>query len=85
MVCDSPQNAAKQADVVITMLPAAKHVKEVYLGENGVLEVLKQVAYALIAAPLTHKPLKTLLLLHRVKILKFVMHQFLVEPLVQEP
>ncbi|MBL2056545.1 NAD(P)-dependent oxidoreductase, partial [Klebsiella pneumoniae] len=27
--------------VVITMLPAAKHVKEVYLGENGVLEVLK--------------------------------------------
>lgn len=37
----APQNAAKQADVVITMLPAAKHVKEVYLGENGVLEVLK--------------------------------------------
>ncbi len=23
------------------MLPAAKHVKDVYLGENGVLEVLK--------------------------------------------
>ena len=41
VVCDSPQAAAKQADVVISMLPAAKHVKEVYLGENGVLEVLK--------------------------------------------
>ena len=41
VVCSSPQDAAKQADMVITMLPAAKHVKEVYLGENGVLEVLK--------------------------------------------
>lgn len=41
VVCDSPQAAAKQADVVITMLPAAKHVKEVYLGEHGVLEALK--------------------------------------------
>lgn len=27
IVCDSPQAAAKQADVVISMLPAAKHVK----------------------------------------------------------
>ncbi|GLG83546.1 3-hydroxyisobutyrate dehydrogenase [Acinetobacter calcoaceticus] len=41
VVCDSPQTAVKEADVVISMLPAAKHVKEVYLGENGVLEVLK--------------------------------------------
>ena len=41
VVCDSPQVAAQQADVVITMLPAAKHVKDVYLGENGVLAVLK--------------------------------------------
>ena len=41
MVCDSPQAAAKHADVVITMLPAAKHVREVYLGEQGVLAVLK--------------------------------------------
>ncbi|ATZ63828.1 3-hydroxyisobutyrate dehydrogenase [Acinetobacter bereziniae] len=38
----NPQAAAEQADVVITMLPAAKHVKEVYLGENGVLAVLKK-------------------------------------------
>ncbi|MFW1735472.1 3-hydroxyisobutyrate dehydrogenase [Acinetobacter sp. ULE_I001] len=42
IACDSPQAAAENADVVITMLPAAKHVKEVYLGENGVLTVLKQ-------------------------------------------
>lgn len=39
--CESPQAAAKDADIVITMLPAAKHVKDVYLGENGVLSVLK--------------------------------------------
>jgi len=41
VVCTSPQAAAKEADVVITMLPAAKHVREVYLGEHGVLAVLK--------------------------------------------
>ncbi len=41
VVCESPQAAAKNADVVITMLPAAKHVKDVYLGENGVFVVLK--------------------------------------------
>ncbi|OAL86752.1 3-hydroxyisobutyrate dehydrogenase [Acinetobacter terrae] len=41
VVCESPQAAAKEADVVITMLPAAKHVRDVYLGENGVLAVLK--------------------------------------------
>ena len=41
IVCDSPQRAAQQADIVITMLPAAKHVREVYLGENGVLAALK--------------------------------------------
>lgn len=40
-VCESPQTAAAQADVVISMLPAAKHVRDVYLGEEGVLAVLK--------------------------------------------
>jgi 3-hydroxyisobutyrate dehydrogenase len=30
--------AAARADVVITMLPAGKHVREVYLGPNGVIE-----------------------------------------------
>ena len=41
IVAQNPQEAARHADVVITMLPAAKHVKDVYLGENGVLAVLK--------------------------------------------
>ncbi|WP_455597817.1 NAD(P)-dependent oxidoreductase, partial [Acinetobacter pecorum] len=41
VVCDSPQAAAKQAEIVVSMLPAAKHVREVYLGENGILEVLQ--------------------------------------------
>lgn len=41
VICDSPQAAAKEADVVITMLPAAKHVRDVYLGEQGILAVLK--------------------------------------------
>ena len=30
--------AASRADVVITMLPAGKHVREVYLGVNGIVE-----------------------------------------------
>ena len=41
IICESPQAAAVQADVVISMLPAAKHVRDVYLGEEGVLAVLK--------------------------------------------
>jgi 3-hydroxyisobutyrate dehydrogenase len=30
--------AAARADVVVTMLPAGKHVREVYLGPNGIIE-----------------------------------------------
>lgn len=41
VVCDSPLAAATGADVVISMLPAAQHVRTVYLGEQGVLSVLK--------------------------------------------
>ncbi|EKS66721.1 MULTISPECIES: 3-hydroxyisobutyrate dehydrogenase [Caballeronia] len=33
----SPRAAAQGAEVVITMLPAAQHVKTVYLGDDGVL------------------------------------------------
>ncbi|WP_250435701.1 3-hydroxyisobutyrate dehydrogenase [Caballeronia sp. ATUFL_F2_KS9A] len=33
----SPRAAAQGAEVVITMLPAAQHVKKVYLGDDGVL------------------------------------------------
>lgn len=41
VVCQSPQAAVQQADIVISMLPAAKHVREVYLGEDGILVALK--------------------------------------------
>lgn len=41
IVCKSPAEAASQADIVITMLPAAQHVRDVYLGNDGVLKVLK--------------------------------------------
>ncbi len=33
-------SAAQQADIVITMLPAGKHVESVYLGEEGLLQRL---------------------------------------------
>ena len=33
----SPREAAKGAELVITMLPAAAHVRSVWLGEDGVL------------------------------------------------
>ncbi|WP_313740403.1 3-hydroxyisobutyrate dehydrogenase [Pseudomonas sp.] len=36
-VSASPKEAASTADAVITMLPAAAHVRSVYLGEDGVL------------------------------------------------
>lgn len=34
---ESPRQAAQGCELVITMLPAAPHVRSVYLGENGVL------------------------------------------------
>lgn len=34
-VADSPKDAVSDAQVVISMLPAGKHVHSVYLGENG--------------------------------------------------
>jgi len=37
LIADSPKDAAQRGDLVITMLPAAAHVRSVYLGENGVL------------------------------------------------
>jgi len=35
---DMPQVAAARADVVITVLPAGEHVREVYLGPNGIVQ-----------------------------------------------
>jgi 3-hydroxyisobutyrate dehydrogenase len=36
-VSESPRHAAQGSEMVITMLPAAQHVRSVYLGEEGVL------------------------------------------------
>jgi len=36
--CVSAAEAAKQADLVVTMLPSSSHVEAVYLGTGGVLE-----------------------------------------------
>lgn len=41
-VADTPKAVAEQVDVVITMLPNSPHVKEVVLGENGVIEGAKK-------------------------------------------
>src|SRR5438876_8520109 len=35
---ETPKIAAARADVVITMLPAGKEVREVYLGPSGIVE-----------------------------------------------
>ena len=35
---ETPKAVAEQSDIVITMLPNSPHVKEVVLGENGVIE-----------------------------------------------
>ena len=34
---DSPAKAAAGAECVITMLPEGRHVREVYLGEDGII------------------------------------------------
>ena len=39
-VADSPKEAASNAQVVISMLPAGQHVHSVYLGDNGLLAQL---------------------------------------------
>ncbi len=40
-IATSPKDAASHADMVITMLPSSPHVKQVYLGDNGVLAGVK--------------------------------------------
>ncbi len=37
-VAETAKIAASRADVVITMLPAGQHVREVYLGSSGIIE-----------------------------------------------
>lgn len=38
----TPKAVAEQADIIITMLPNSPHVKQVILGENGVIEGAKK-------------------------------------------
>ena len=38
----TPKAVAEQSDIIITMLPNSPHVKQVLLGENGVIEGAKQ-------------------------------------------
>ena len=38
----TPKEVAEQVEAVITMLPNSPHVKEVVLGENGVIEGAKE-------------------------------------------
>lgn len=38
----SPKEVAENSEIIITMLPANKHVKEVVLGENGIIHSAKE-------------------------------------------
>jgi 3-hydroxyisobutyrate dehydrogenase len=38
VMVETAKNAAARADIVITMLPAGSHVREVYLGSSGIIE-----------------------------------------------
>lgn len=42
MACPSALATLEQADVLITMLPAGKHVRDLILGENGLIKHLHQ-------------------------------------------
>ena len=41
-IARTPKEVAEQADIVITMLPNSPHVKEVILGQDGVIEAEKK-------------------------------------------
>ncbi|EGG13797.1 3-hydroxyisobutyrate dehydrogenase [Cavenderia fasciculata] len=43
----TPADVAKQADIIVTMLPASAHVRSVYLGEKGILSTVKKGALLL--------------------------------------
>ncbi|KAJ1660267.1 hypothetical protein IWQ61_000789 [Dispira simplex] len=40
-VAESPAALAERANVIVTMLPASPHVKEVYLGDKGLLQTVQ--------------------------------------------
>ena len=40
--CGSAQDAARDVDVFVSMLPAGQHVRSLYLGDDGVLNVMRE-------------------------------------------
>jgi 2-hydroxy-3-oxopropionate reductase len=64
-VAGSPKEVAEQSDVVITMLPDSPQVREVLVGEDGVLEGLKE--GALVVDMSTISPVVTEELAEKVK------------------
>ena len=64
-VAGSPEEVAEQSDVVITMLPDSPQVREVLVGEDGVLEGLKE--GALVVDMSTISPVVTEELAEKVK------------------
>lgn len=88
----SPQEAVKGAQVVITMLPASKHVKTVYLGDaeaneltpQGLLSDLASALLSLTAPPLMQQKLEKWLKSPPLRVLISLMPQFLVVQQVQK-
>ena len=56
---DSARAASEGAEVVITMLPAGKHVAQVYMGEEGLLAVLPKGTLALDASTIDSETAQT--------------------------
>lgn len=60
---ESPRQAAQGCELVITMLPAAPHVRSVYLGENGVLAGMMAGAVAVDCSTIDPQTIRELSLL----------------------
>lgn len=43
VIASSPKGVSEKARTIVSMVPASAHVKEVYLGSEGVLEAAKSV------------------------------------------
>ena len=41
-IASSPRQVAMKCDKIVTMLPNSTHVKEVYMGEEGILREVKE-------------------------------------------
>lgn len=57
-IAKTPKDLASKVDVVITMLPASKHVEHVYTGPDGLIEGIKKGAFLIDSStidPLTSK------------------------------